>query len=72
MVSIALLYYIIKQTYRAKQKCVIDTPGSCPARTAKNPVVPTTVKRKAACIMGDFCLVKNATTNMKHMLCFQD
>lgn len=56
-----LQHYIIKQTYRAKHKCASDTPGSCPARTAKNPVVPTTVKRKAACTIKDFCylFVKN-------------
>lgn len=28
------------------------TPGSWPASTAMKPVVPTTVKRKAACITG--------------------
>lgn len=34
-----------------QQKGVIRvTPGSWPARTPKNPVIPTTVKRKAACI----------------------
>lgn len=44
-----LSYEIIKQTYREKQKSARDTPGSWPARTAKNPVVPTTVDRKAAC-----------------------
>lgn len=49
----SLFYEIIKQTYRAKQKYAGDTPGSWPARTAKNPVVPTTVKRKAACIIKD-------------------
>ena len=28
-----------------------NTPGSWPARTAKNPVVPTTVNKNAACMI---------------------
>lgn len=44
-----IIHKIIKQTYKAKQKSARDTPGSWPAKIPKNPVVPTTVKRKAAC-----------------------
>lgn len=43
-----------KTTNKQKNICmgrlVKATPGSWPARVPKNPVVPTTVKRKAACV----------------------
>lgn len=50
----------------------IHTPGSWPARIPKNPVVPTTVKRKAACTTKIY--VTNWTWNKlnsqeMHMLC---
>jgi hypothetical protein len=37
-------------TQNNTEKRLEFTPGSWPARTPKKPVVPTTVKRKAACI----------------------
>jgi hypothetical protein len=38
------------ETHKAKEMSQMVTPGSWPARIPRNPVVPTTVKRKAACI----------------------
>lgn len=52
------------------------TPGSWPARTPKNPVVPTTVKRKAACIIERCQFYEkeawtNAVTVQKRRICTQ-
>jgi len=42
--------FISLQTQNDTRKCLEFTPSSWPARTAKNPVVPTTVKREPASI----------------------
>lgn len=42
--------FISLQTQNDTGKCLEFTPSSWPARTAKNPVVPTTVKREPASI----------------------
>jgi hypothetical protein len=48
------------------------TPGSWPARIPKNPVVPTTVKRKAACIRKIYVIYwtwNKLNSQESHMSC---